>query len=45
MATVDVGRKASSNLRQAAQLGTIGIVELAEEDHAAAMEELARRFE
>jgi hypothetical protein len=43
MATVDVGRKASSNLRQAAQLGTI--VELAEEDHAAAMEELARRFE
>ena len=43
MATVDVGRSASSALKQAAQLGTV--VELAEQDHEAAMEELKRRTE
>ena len=43
MATVDVGRNASSSLRQAAGLGTV--VELAEQDHEAAMEELKRRAE
>ena len=43
MATVDVGRNASSSLRQAAELGTV--VELAEQDHEAAMEELRRRAE
>ena len=43
MATVDVGRGASSQLQQAAKLGTV--VELAEEDHTIAMEELARRHE
>lgn len=43
MATVDVGRNASSSLRQAAELGTV--VELAEQDHEAAMEELKRRAE
>ena len=43
MATAAVGRSASSQLRQAARLSTV--VELAEEDHDAAMEELARRAE
>ena len=43
MATVNVGSNASSTLRQAAQLGTV--VELAEQDHEAAMEELKRRAE
>ena len=41
MATAAVGRSASSQLRQAARLSTV--VELAEDDHDAAMEELARR--
>ena len=43
MATVQVASGASSQLRQAAALGDV--VELGEEDHAAAMEELAHRAE
>jgi len=43
MEKVDAGRNASVQLRQAAQLGTV--FELCEDDHEAAMEELAKRAE